>query len=531
MGTHRYLRALGAFALAAFSAGGCSATERPDAAAPDPSPGEPTAATEIDAVTFAGWTSAGIEPTALAGDEEFLRRASLDIIGRVPTAEETRAFVASTDPDKRSALVDRLLASDEYAQYWADIYLDLLIGMDPQTRRRFGDDVHDWLAGGLAEGRGWDQTVDAMITATGELPDNPAAGFIVARMREGKVENLVGRTGDIFLGVQIQCAQCHDHPYADFSREDFWGMGAHYARSRVRIDRSSQPPIPRVVDTRRGEMRIEMEGTDRKKKIDPSFLGRAVTIDDEETRREALSREIRESDLFARAAVGHTWSQLFGRGIVEPWNDLGLDPESHPALLETVADEFVDLGYDHRELLRATVLSQAYQRSSAGPVERRAQAEAVFARAPVRPLSPHQLFRSLFSVTGIEDVENPKVRRRVRKAKREAQKQYLFVFGDDEMAQRDAFSGNVPQALLLLNGDLTNQGVVARPGTTLGRILDASDDDGERIENLYLAVYGRKPSADEVERGVAFVRGHESRQAYEDLMFAMLYSSEFLSNH
>jgi hypothetical protein len=512
-----------------FFAGACSVPERsqPDAPAAESSPSDP-----LDGVITSAWRASGVEPTSDASDAEFLRRATLDAIGRVPTREEARAFLAEERPDKRERLVRRLLDSEEYADYWADLYLDLLVAQDPQLRRRVGDPLREWLVDGLEDGRGWDDTAHALLTATGELAQAPQAGFIVGSLREGKIENLTGRTGEIFLGVQIQCAQCHDHPYdEDFSREDFWAMGAFFSRSRVRVRRDGDRPVPRIVDTNRGEMRIEVEGSDRKKKVAPAFMGEAVQVGEEELRREVLSREVRASELFAKAAVGQVWTQLFGRGVVEPWNDLGTDGAAHPELLEALATQFVEDEYDHRRLLERIMSSAAYQRSSVGAEQNRAQAEAAFARAPVRALSPHQLFRSLFSATGIEDVENRKVRRRVRKAKRDAQKQYLFVFGDDEMAQRDAFTGNVPQALLLLNGDLTNQGVVARPGTTLGRILDESDEDQRRIDELYLTIYGRFPSAAERERAEALVEGHGARKGYEDLMFAMLYSSEFLSNH
>ena len=250
-------------------------------------------------------------------------------------------------------------------------------------------------------------------------------------------------------------------------------------------------------------------------------------------RRAQLVTAIVGDPRFAEATVGQVWTRLLGRGIVEPWDDL-LDSDARPELLVLLAAEFRASNHDLRALIRRVVLSQAYQRSSVGPQTDPASiaaAEAAFARAVVRPLSAEQLFASVITVTGLEQVESRAFRRLVRQRREQALLEYQFVFSDDEMADADAFSGNVPQALLLLNGALTNQGVVARSGGSLDRILAAEQTTDARLTSLWLTVYGRSPSADELALGRATVGDGSRVGDWEDLMFAMLYSSEFASNH
>ena len=274
------------------------------------------------------------------------------------------------------------------------------------------------------------------------------------------------------------------------------------------------------------------QGEPRKRAIAPRYMG-AEAVAGAEDRRPQLAAAILADPRFAEAIAGQVWARLLGRGIVEPWDDL-LGASPRPALLELLAAQFRASDHDLRGLIRTIVLSQAYQRSSAGADQQPAaiaKAEAAFARAAVRPLSADQLFASLLTVTGLEQVEGRAFRRAVRQRKQVALREYEFVFADEEMASADAFSGNVPQALLLLNGALSDQGVVARPGSSLAAILAANADTDARLESLWLTVHARAPRLDELELGRAAVGDGTDPSAWEDLMFAMLYSSEWGSNH
>lgn len=526
-------------ALLSLGCAGRSGSE----AEPQPQPREqPSAhASPLDAELERRWAERGIEPSPLASDAEFLRRASLDLIGRVPTRAEVEAFLADASSDKRSKTIDALLSSDEFAAHWAGIWVDALLPSDARVRRIAGESLERYFSAALLENRAWDRVVDELLASEGSLDDAAQLGYLAGRAargvpREELVADLSSTTARVFLGAKIECAQCHDHPYdPSFSREDFWAQAAFFGRTKVAFDRSGEgPPAAEVRERPRGELRVALDDREDapKQLIAPRFMGAANEADAED-RRAQLAALIVEDPRFAEATVGHVWTRLLGRGIVEPWDDL-LDASERPALLTLLAAEFRASGHDLRALIRSVVLSQAYQRSSIGPQTeptKIAAAEAAFARAAVRPLSAEQLFASLITVTGLEQVEGRAFRKAVRQRREAALLEYQFVFSDDEMGSADAFSGNVPQALLLLNGAITNQGVVAREGGSLAEILSASEATDARLEALWLTVYGRRPSADELALAREAVGDGERARDWEDLMFAMLYSSEFASNH
>ncbi len=507
----------------------------------------------IDALLAEQWQQAGLEPSPTTTDAEFLRRVSLDLIGRVPTRAEVDEFLGEREPDKRAGLVDRLVASDEFAEHWARQWTDLLLPGAAKAEKLAREPLERYLAEVLGEGRPWDRVVRELLAGEGELADRPELAYLAARGRGGepseRLAELTSTSARVFLGSRIECAQCHDHPYDPaISREDFWATVAWFGRVQIDVDRDQKPPRVTIGERSRGELRLALadpssnpdELDPRKRAIAPSFLGEAPTAQlAEGTRREQLATWIVEDPRFAAAMVGLTWTRLFGRGIVEPWDDLlSQDPERYPALLSMLAEQFRTQGHDPRVLVRTIVLSQAYQRSSRAPGERddesrRRAAEAGFARASVRQLSAEQLFDSLLVATGLEDVEDRAFAKAVQQRERQALREYDFVFADDEMANGDAFTGNVPQALLLLNGALTNQAVIARAGSSLGELLELRTREA-RIEALWRIAYARDPTLDErawANGALGSDADGENRPAWEDLLFAMLQSNEFASNH
>ncbi|MEM9460272.1 MAG: DUF1549 and DUF1553 domain-containing protein [Myxococcota bacterium] len=490
----------------------------------------------LDATIAEHWHAAGVTPAAPANDTEFLRRVTLDLIGRIPTPDEVDRFMTSDDPRKRAALVDDLLARDAFAEHWADVLTQTLLGGAVQERRRLREGLHTWIEDELHEGRGWDEMTTTMLTASGDTSPPGAAAFMAVHGRKNQVEALTGQTARVFLGLQLQCAQCHDDPDDRFTQDQFYGLAAYYAQTRVRQTKVDGVRVPRIIDKRRGQMRMPTEtdapGDRSGPRVTPSFPALDVGPRPDETRRQTLARGVVGSPLFAKAAVNHAWAQLMGRGIVEPWDDLGaLQGTEHPPLLEHLAADLVAHDHDLRHLLRQIVLSSAYQRSSQSEAEGAAARTQAFAQAAVRPMSTDQLLRSLLVATGLQDVQGRAFRREVQTRRQRISKEYALVFDDDEMASADTLRGNVPQALLLLNGELTNQGVAARAGA-VARILRDHPEPSARLDALFVRVFGRPPSAERRAELLTFVDGRDhDPEAYEDLMHAMLVSSEFLTIH
>jgi hypothetical protein len=554
---------------------------------------------DVDALTAALWQSAAVTAAPVSDDAEFLRRVSIDLIGRIPTLEEAERFLADKLPDKRVRLVDQLLAGPEYAEHWADVSLDLFVGHEfrkPGLEKRL--DPRAFYLAAFRENRPYDRMAREMLTFSGEiLPSGPGV-FVASHVKGGGAETMASATARLFLGVQIQCAQCHDHPYDDrYKQEDFYGLAAFFARTKTKQEKIAapaagaaspgdaatltavaNPPATRmaaadgmggetggadmasleraaskdnkiytVFDKPNGQMKFKKTGADKETVVQPRFFGRTVAPLAGEGRRDTLARAIVGSDLFAKTFVDRTWAQLFGRGIVEPWDDLGgeNDPK-HPPLLTRVADDFRASGYDIKHLLRLLVLSQAYGLSSrtlpssptASPPAVPAKSDAPpppdptasFARAAVRRLTPEELFRSLIVATGVDRLEQldaDKVRKRIERGLKE----FSFIFADDEGAEVSTFNGNIPQALLLFNGELTNQGAKQRPGSNLARILTASTDPATRLRQMFLSTYTRPPTGAEQARLLPALKDQGGRSAYEDLYFALLTSTEMLTNH
>lgn len=507
-------------------------------------------AARLDELLARDWQQAGITPSPAVDDAEFLRRVTLDLAGRIPTRGEVDHFLASRESDKRATLVDRLLAGEDFAAHWARQWADLLLPGDEKAEKLARAPLERHLADSLAAGRGWDRIVADLLASEGELAERPELAYVAARGRGAdkpeRLAELTSTSSRVFLGSRIECAQCHDHPYAsDFSQDDFWSTVALFGRMQIAIERKERPPTVRVSERTRGELRLALgitgasadETDPRKQPIAPSFLGEPFADSREISRRSQLAARIVDDPRFAAATIGVIWTRLFGRGIVEPWDDLlGRDPSSYPPALALLGEQLRAADYDLRLVIRTIVLSEAYQRSStpapahAGEPERIA-AEAHFARASVRGLSAEQLFESLRVATGLDEVEDRAFAKAVQQRERQAMREYAFVFADDEMASTDSFSGSVPQALLLLNGGVTNQAVRSRPGSKVDELLALHEVDA-RIEALWRSAYARDPSLDER----AWARGAigpevDDPAAWEDLLFAMLQSTEFTSNH
>lgn len=484
------------------------------------------AATGLDAAILAHWRAAATTPVAAADDLTLLRRASLDLVGRVPTIAELDAFVADHGADRHERTVDRMLASRDHAEHLAAMWSDVLIGGAIQVPPRVVQGTRTYLEGRFAADTGFDRITAEMLTVSGELEDDSAAGFLVAHGRKGRTATLASETARVFLAAQIQCAQCHDHPSAPFRQDEFYAFAAHFARTGVRPGANDKSL--RIVDRPRGQQQLPRPQDPPDEPggavVAPAYFGAPTQVGDG-TRREALAELVTHDRRFALAIANRVWAQMFGRGVVEPVDDLGLGAPV-PALLDAIADELVAHDFAIDPLLRTIACSTAYRLDTRGNDATPARV-AAFAQAAVRPLALEPLVRSLATAGAADDAALARVLEKRRGLLRELR----FAFDDDEGAAADD-GPSLQQALLLLRGELTAMVAQDAPGRALRDILRAEPTAAARIDALWWRFYGRTPDAPERELALGHVRAHaDEPQAYEDLVHAIVTSSEFTSNH
>jgi hypothetical protein len=488
-------------------------------------------ADRIDAHIDARITAARAKAAPPAGDAEFLRRAYLDLTGRVPSPRDVHDFLADPDPHKRAKLVDELLETPRHAGHFAAVWRAALV---PEVTavpeaRVFQRGFEAWLRQRFRENARYDAWVRELLTvpvsADPELPTpamrrpedpNPLAFYAV---KDAKPENLAAATSRVFLGVQIECAQCHDHPFAKWTRDQFWNTAAFFAG----VDRHGDGVFAPIAEA---AGRREIAPAPGKKPVPALFL------DEKEpawaagvSPRVPLAEWVTAlgNPFFARAAVNRVWGQFFGRGLVDPVDDFRDDnPASHPELLDELAAAFADSGFDLRFLVRAVCRTRAYQRTSAR-TDRTQDDPRLFARAAVRGLTGEELFDSLVLATGYREGTG-------RGSPRD---QFLTRFAPGGRPAEPETS--IPQALALMNGKFVADATTLDTSPTLLAVCETPGmTTAERVEALYLAALGRKPTAKERDRMATYVAdAGETRLAERlgDVFWVLLNSAEFRLNH
>lgn len=488
-------------------------------------------AARIDRALAERWEQTGVEPVAFAEDGEFLRRASIDLIGKIPTAAEARDFLDDPRPNKRAALVERLLDSPAYVRRAAELWREVLLPeaeTEDQARLAAGG-LEAWLRRQVVQEAGYDRIVRAILTAElGAMADGIAvnatsgvgstpAAYYLAKGRQP--EDLAAGASRVFLGIRLECAQCHDHPFASWKREEFWSFAAFFAGVQPTPDAGSPGTMARSPAARR---ELTIPGTGQV--VEASHLdGTELAWRPRADARELLADWMTapENPYFARAVVNRVWARLFGVGLIEPVDDLdsGADPMLG-GLLDELAVAFRSSGYDLKFLIRVLTATRAYNLSSEAPPGADFPPPD-FACMPVRGLSPGQLFDSLARATGVNGEAH---RARV-----------LELFANREERPTEAQS-TILQALTLMNGSFVATATGPETGDMLGAIAEAPflDSDG-RIEALFLTTLTRRPRPDEREELVRYVdRGStpEARAAaLADVFWAILNGPEFRFNH
>jgi mono/diheme cytochrome c family protein len=474
-----------------------------------------------------------ITPSPLASDPVFLRRATLDINGRLPTLEEQDAFLADTSPDKRAKLIDRLLERPEFAQIWVMRWAELLqIRTNNQTGVSYKAALlyFTWLQERMSRNIPLDQIVRELLGATGGTFANPAGNFYKSEMDMLKFSENVAQA---FLGTRLQCAQCHNHPFDRWTMDDYYGWASFF--SQVGKKKGHDPRETVVFNRGSGGVQHPVG----KRDVPPKFLGGTVPDVKGKDRRVVLADWLTAPDnpYFSRNIANIVWSHHFGIGIVEPVDDMRLsNPPSNPELLDALAARLRDSKYDLRDLVRLIANSHAYQRVTT-PNETNLLDERNFSRALVRRMRAEILQDVLADQAGTQNKFKglPLGARAVQIADGNTSNYFLTTFGRATRATvcscEVKLEPNLSQALHLINGEMTHQRV--RKGGLIQQWTDAKKSPDEIVTLIYRRALCRPPTSEETKTLLKDLPDKpESHRAYlEDIFWAVLNSKEFVFNH
>ncbi|TWT59032.1 hypothetical protein KOR42_24210 [Thalassoglobus neptunius] len=504
------------------------------------------------------WNDLGIDPAPQASDEDWVRRIFVDLAGRIPTPAEVKSFLSNSSPDKRTDLVDSLLASREFSYNFASVWTNLLVGRS-REREIDREELFAYLERQFGENRAWTQTVHELLTATGSAEESGPANYLLAHLNNEAVP-ATAITARIFLCEQLQCTQCHRHPIvSEWGQNRFWEINAFFQqtevrntlitdqksgekiRKRVLTDEISPEVEPAYYESLQGVMQVAY----------PRFAGEDVTPE------ESVSLRARFANLFASeqnpqlavAFVNRTWQQLFGFAFTQEVDDMGPHSDvSHPELLSGLRQAFEETGYDVRRLMRWICLSDAYQLSSTASEdsnldEPEAGGIPYFSRMYTKPFSAEQLFNSLMIAAGVPSEELTS--RGDAFEKRENWLQQFFIAMDnEENSESTTFDGSITHTLMMINGDLVQQATDLNQSRVLRDIVvDPKKSETDRINELCLAALSRYPTEPELEairktlRNQIRLRTSQNipakvavGESLRDLYWAFLNSSEFSVN-
>jgi len=495
--------------------------------------------------------TAQTELAPLAGDAVYLRRVWLDIVGDIPPPEQVAAFLLDPSRDKRRRVVGELLADPQYGQNWARYWRDVILYRRLEDRAMIvANPLVFLLTDQFNNNVPWSKIASDFITATGDAQENGATAIVIAQ--DGRTEETTAEIARIFLGIQIQCSQCHDHPYDRWKREQFHELAAFFPRIAVRpvLTPTRRSFVVLSDDRREGPRRPEGEGRRGEAEHympdlnDPSLPGTRMkprffltsselpygTRDVQ--RRTTLARWMTENPWFATSFVNRMWAELVGEGFYQPIDDMG--PDRTPSAPKTVAflsRAFTESGYDVKWLFQVICATEAYQRESR---PRREPDGTPFTASIAQPLRSDQLFNALLTALEIDESADfrrgrPSSRNFPRGRNVDMRHTFQLVFGYDPSDPRETISRSMSQALAMMNGANLNLAIRAvSDNTVLGRLLDGIDDDEMVIHELYLRTLSREPTKNEMITALQYCRtGNNRNLAFEDLFWALLNSSEF----
>jgi hypothetical protein len=464
-----------------------------------------------------------------SGDAEFLRRVYLDLTGVIPSPSKAREFLDSQATDKRAKLIEELLASPNFGKHQADVWMSVLVSRTSDQRRISYEPLRDWLADQFNANRSWSQITSDLITSEGTQEKNPATTFYLSNNTVDKMTDTVSK---VFLGVSIQCAQCHDHKFEDWKQTEYWSLSQFFMKVQVNGTgpgaRFEDAGVEEVKNPNRKKTPLPEDA----KEVPARFLrdASAVNLPTSGSVRPTLAKWVISptNPYFSKAFVNRVWSDMFGTGIVDPVDDMGPNAQpSHPKLLNDLAAHLAADQFNVKNLFRAICLSNAYQRSSKDNDDQTDDNPQFFSRMATKVLTPEQLFDSTASILNI-DAET--MLEKMKKANPQLAKLPLanprnrfvdFFLAGQEMANTKEYDVGIPQALKLMNGRIFGnpQSVKRIMGNRKGTAA---------IEELYLATLSRKPTKEEIDRCEKFINDSKSKDtSYVDILWALINCSEF----
>jgi hypothetical protein len=496
---------------------------------------KPDVVGRVDQTFREKWDAEGLTPASKASSLAVIRRISLALTGTIPSLEEIRRIEAGPEADRVGRWVDELLRDRRSSDYLAERLARAFVGIEGgpflvYRRRRFVS----WLSDELFKNRPYDQIVRDLIAGQGVWTDHPSTNFISVTFDPEKKsydpERLAARVTRAFLGVRIDCAQCHDHPFQPWKRADFRGISAYFGQVEHRLSGVSDGS---------GEFLVDDKKDGKTRAIEPSVPFLAELDSKTGTRRQRLARWVTnpKNDHFSRATANRAWALMFGRPLVEPIDDIASAGEP-PAALAILADDFATHGFDLRRLLRSIALSEAFALDSISESSSESvmpsTLEAAWASFPVTRLRPEQVAAALLQSSSNETIDSGS-HILVRLATYGGVNDFVNRHGDPGEEEFNLESSStIPQRLLMMNGDLVFAKTREELGNASGRFATLAPDDRKAVEAAYLATLTRRPNAEEAAHFEARIKGttgDERKQRMADLAWALLNATEFSWNH